>query len=367
MMIKYNISPETVNCLCCESDISARVPDETMNIINSWLTSPLNKMKFSQETERPFSYWICNKQEGIVPQLIKDLIILKRQYRDEDNDSMEYAVKILINGFYGLFGNEHFRYSNFIVSELTTSYGKVTLAKMEEIARANNFTVIYGDTDSLFLTDAKSEEHISEFTKAWSELYDDIEISSEAYRLLLLLDSKNYIAYPSKPTKKNPNMKPLVKGIKGNKSNEPKWINKLQKLIVDNLDENKKDLLIVLLHKEYNDFVAGRIDSNLLKRKIELGKDPNEYPNDVVQKSIGLAQNKKEGETIWYYNIDKGKSKKKKAEWDNFSNEEKTKHYQNLELICKNKYIKDMKATFEKQLTYLGIDFDKDIVGKITL
>ena len=177
----------------------------------------------------------------------------------------------------------------------------------------------------------------------------------------MLLDSKNYLAYPAFPTKKNPNMKPIVKGVSGKKSNQPKWINQIQKTIVDNLEHPQE--LIQILQKEYADLVAGRIDPKLLRRKIELGINPEDYGNDLVQKAIGLAQGKRKGETIWYYDIDKGKGKAKKQEWDLLTNKEKTNRYQNIELICKNKYVKDLKTTFDKQLKYLGIDFEKDIVG----
>ena len=168
MMRIHNISPETVNCSCCENNPEARVPEEVMDIINRWLVSPLNKMKYSDETRRPFTYWICLKRKGIVPQLIEELIKLKRQYKEEGNEAMEYAVKILINGFYGLFGDEHFRYSNYIVSELTTSFGKITLGRMEALAIEHSLKVIYGDTDSLFLTDARDDEHINHFKQSWA-------------------------------------------------------------------------------------------------------------------------------------------------------------------------------------------------------
>ena len=69
---------------------------------------------------------------------------------------MQQGLKILINGGYGLFGDETFKYYDIRVAELTTVYGRYSLSEMHNIAESNGFDVVGGDTDSLLLLDVKS-------------------------------------------------------------------------------------------------------------------------------------------------------------------------------------------------------------------
>ena len=66
---------------------------------------------------------------------------------------MQLALKNLINGVYGLFGSEFFEFSDYRVAELTTAFGRQTLQHMQHIAEeVYGLKVIYGDTDSIFVT-----------------------------------------------------------------------------------------------------------------------------------------------------------------------------------------------------------------------
>ena len=74
------------------------------------------------------------------------------------------ALKNLINGCYGLFGSEGFRYADYRVTELTTAFGRETLVHMEQIAKeVYGFDIIYGDTDSIFVTNVTDENDIKKF------------------------------------------------------------------------------------------------------------------------------------------------------------------------------------------------------------
>jgi hypothetical protein len=178
----------------------------------------------------------------------------------------------------------------------------------------------------------------------------------------MITASKNYLAYPATPTKSNPDMKPVVKGVKGAKSNESKWINEIQKFIVTHAVDGREKI-VEYLKDEYEKFVSGNLDKMLLRRKIQIHKEPSSYPTICVEKIIGSAQGKHAEDVIWYFDIDRGKGKAKKEGWDKLSYEERARRYQNSDLISKDLYIQDLKTTFEKQFQYIGIDFDKDIIN----
>ena len=73
-------------------------------------------------------------------------------------------LKNLINGCYGLFGSDFFEFSDYRVAEITTAFGRQTLQYMQHIAKeVYGFNIIYGDTDSIFVTNVKKENDIMKF------------------------------------------------------------------------------------------------------------------------------------------------------------------------------------------------------------
>ncbi len=55
-------------------------------------------------------------------------------------------------------------FADYRVADLTTAYGRQTLKYMQHIAKeVYDFKIIYGDTDSIFVTDVKKENDIMKF------------------------------------------------------------------------------------------------------------------------------------------------------------------------------------------------------------
>jgi len=229
MMINNNISFDTVNCDCCKSNSDAKVSEDIMNIINKDLP---------EDQKRKEPYWICKdpNYKGIIPRLLTQY---RTQYREErfkqqelDNQAMQLALKNLINGVYGLFGSKFFGFSDYRVAELTTAFGRQTLEYMQHIANeVYGFTVIYGDTDSIFVTGIKRENDINKFLAECSIVLEDVEIEvSKVYSRMIIIKKKHYIGIPLDLSKD-----PDIKGLEGIKSDRPLWINQLQKDFVDDL------------------------------------------------------------------------------------------------------------------------------------
>jgi DNA polymerase, archaea type len=154
IMKKYKLSPELVCCTCCNTDLIAKVPDMIMNTINTWLQE-------EGLPSRKDHYWICRKREGVIPTIIAGLIEEKRRYKQEGNKPMETATKLYLNSLYGLFGESQFTHSDYRVAELTTTYGKMLLGDMEQMAIQYGYEVIGGDTDSIMVINEKTPEQRS--------------------------------------------------------------------------------------------------------------------------------------------------------------------------------------------------------------
>jgi DNA polymerase I len=338
MMINNNISFDTVNCDCCKSNSDAKVSEDIMNIINKDLP---------EDQKRKEPYWICKdpNYKGIIPRLLTQY---RTQYREErfkqqelDNQAMQLALKNLINGVYGLFGSKFFGFSDYRVAELTTAFGRQTLEYMQHIANeVYGFTVIYGDTDSIFVTGIKRENDINKFLAECSIVLEDVEIEvSKVYSRMIIIKKKHYIGIPLDLSKD-----PDIKGLEGIKSDRPLWINQLQKDFVDDLKFERDPT--VKLKKAYEDMEKGIVSPELLEIKTTLRKDPESYPQNRYQCIVGSQLNAKEGDPIKYYKSDtKGKA------------------HPNPIFLSRAKYLQMLKSTFEDQLKVLGYDFMKDVVG----
>jgi len=137
ILISYNISPETVDCLCCEP--------EKLHI------------------ENIIGHHICQEQKGFVPEILQELLTLRASYKDKaktlSKDTQEYrsmhakqyALKIFLASTYGYMGFSGARW--YSKSTLEIMYYLVRL-KIQDIIRefeTRGYLVVYGDTDSCFI------------------------------------------------------------------------------------------------------------------------------------------------------------------------------------------------------------------------
>ena len=151
IIITFNISPETFKCKCCK-DNGFKVPG--------------------------LDYWFCKKKKGFIPDVLEDLmkkrLEVKAQLKKLKKDSLEYetldnrqfAMKTILNATYGYMGFPASRYYCKECAESATAFGRHWIK--EVIKEAENFglTVVYGDTDSIFV---KAENNIKKEVEKFLE------------------------------------------------------------------------------------------------------------------------------------------------------------------------------------------------------
>lgn len=151
LMIAYNISPDTY--------ISPEEP-VTPNNVN---TAPDVKHCFRR---KPPGFY-----KEILSNLIQTRDEIRRQLSKLDPKSTEYrtldarqkAVKIITNALYGYAGWTGARWYIKPVAEAATAWGRETIQKTVDLAQKMGLTIIYSDTDSVFV---KNEpEKIGEFAE----------------------------------------------------------------------------------------------------------------------------------------------------------------------------------------------------------
>jgi DNA polymerase I len=179
-------------------------------------------------------YHICTKKMGIFAYVVgffRDIRVKYFKPKSSDKSlsekqrsyytTIQQALKVFINGSYGVFGSQNFPLFCLPVAESTTGIGqysiKQTIKKAEEIG----VQVLYGDTDSVFLANPSDDqlEEISEWSK--KELDLDLEEEKKYQFLALSQRKKNYVGI-YKDTKFVD-----IKGLLAKKKNTPDFIKKI--------------------------------------------------------------------------------------------------------------------------------------------
>jgi DNA polymerase I len=276
--ILHNISFDTVNCACCINREDAKVS-----------TDVIDK-----------AYWICKQREGAFPKKLRQFKEERVRQKHLGNEVKQLGLKILINGGYGLFGNPAFKYADVRVAELITAYGRHTLRQMQDIASNLGFTVVAGDTDSLFLNGDDSDgSRIYHFIAECKErLGVDIE-HSQTFAKAAIIKKKHYFGITT-------NGEIKVVGMEGKKNDRPLWINQVFDQFLEDFKADRDPT--VNLRAAIDDLEKRRVDPELLKIRVKLAKDPADYVVNNPNKKIGILLGAKAGDIIWYFKTDKGVS-----------------------------------------------------------
>ncbi|MEE9490058.1 MAG: DNA polymerase domain-containing protein [Thermoplasmata archaeon] len=142
IMVRFNISPETVLCECCP-DSNHRVPE--------------------------IGYHVCEKKIGLIPRVLSPVIrrrmVFKRlakEKREERAKEKSDILKWLLVCSFGYTGYRNARYGKIECHESITAYGREILLKSAEIADQHGFEVLHGIVDSLWLKGEGDEQKLIE-------------------------------------------------------------------------------------------------------------------------------------------------------------------------------------------------------------
>ncbi len=170
IITSYNIDCTTINCNCCPGS------------------------EYKSATGHRF----CTREDGFIPTVLRGLIQrrikIKEELKKEKNpekknllDVEQQALKLLANSMYGYFGFPRARWYSRECAETIAALGRQYILQTIDKARESSFNVIYGDTDSVYLTLdeggktgilSKSRKFLKEINK---ELPGDMELEFEGF------------------------------------------------------------------------------------------------------------------------------------------------------------------------------------------
>ncbi len=91
------------------------------------------------------------REPAILPRLLDELFPRREAAKKAHDDVAANAIKILMNSFYGVLGTPACRFYNPAIANAITGTGRELLLWSKQWFEQAGFTVLYGDTDSLFV------------------------------------------------------------------------------------------------------------------------------------------------------------------------------------------------------------------------
>ena len=179
IMVRHNISPETVLCSCCEN---RAVPEANYNV--------------------------CEKRQGLIPRTLEPVLDRRRRYKQLKREAIDQrtrniyearqtAIKWMLVSCFGYLGYKNARFGRIEAHEAVTAFGRDKLLRAKELAEARGYRVLHALTDSLWL---KQESISNADVLALCE-----EITHETQIEMALEGIYNWIIFlPSKQNDKRP-------------------------------------------------------------------------------------------------------------------------------------------------------------------
>lgn len=314
IMVKHNISPETINCLCCKDDPhTPQVPG--------------------------IGYRICVKRRGIVSEALAHILERRAYYKirkKETSGSLKIAynakqssLKWMLVTSFGYLGYRNAKFGKLESHESVTAFGREKLLTAKEIAEEDGYELVHAITDSIFIKKIDSspldETHLR-------ELCQKIEKQS-----LIQMDIEGIYSWlvfpPSTIDKKMPVANRYMgrftdrtlksRGIASRRKDIPKFIRDSQLTLIDWMcqfdsirDMKRKESEIISLFESLDlKLKTGDVPWKDLLVQRSTSQDPEEYEVDGAT-SLSLHELKEmgirvqAGENIKYIVANRKSSKK---------------------------------------------------------
>ncbi len=258
IMIAFNISPDTLGC----SD--------------DCFTAPEVGHRFRKKPDGFF--------KRILTMLIERRKQIKREMKDWDYNSAEYklldikqqTLKVLTNSFYGYMGWNAARWYCRQCAEATTAWGRHFIKRSAKIAEEMGFKVLYGDTDSIFVTkpglelDRLKLEVEKLINRLSAELPIQIEVD-EYYSSIFFVEKKRYAGLSE-------DGRLIVKGLEVRRGDWCELAKNVQREVIELiLKEKNPEKAVDLVKRVIEDIKSGHVKLEDVVIYKGLTKKPSKY------------------------------------------------------------------------------------------
>jgi DNA polymerase I len=175
-------------------------------------------------------HWICTKREGLTNLIIGVIRDVRVEYfKPQSKETslsptqrswfsvVEQALKVFLNASYGVLGASHFPLYCAPAAESVTALGRHAITETIAEAQKLGVTVLYGDTDSLFLSHPTTEQLGQLIEHSERELKVELDVDKQYRYVALSSRKKNYLGVTV-------DGRVDIKGLTGKKRNTPAFL-----------------------------------------------------------------------------------------------------------------------------------------------
>jgi len=284
IMVEHNVSPETVNCRCCQNN---RVPE--------------------------LGYTICEKREGIVPATLRTVVQKRARYKKEKKrlkrlgderwklyDRRQNALKWMLVTCFGYLGYKNARFGRIEAHESVNAFSRDAILRAKEIAEQAGYRFLHAIVDCMWLKkDGATEADYEQLAREVSATVG-IDISLEGiYNWILFPSSK---MDPMIPTANRyvgwyENNEIKIRGIEIRRRDTPVFIKRMQGEMLQIFGGAKNasavETLVPAALAKAAEYVAvlrsGKVDPMELVVHRHISREAEEYSNRSVNAVVAKA------------------------------------------------------------------------------
>lgn len=173
------------------------------SIIRTFNIDPFSHTDIKEKNviEAPNGAFFRN-QEGFLPNILARLHSERERAKKEKRELSNYAIKIIMNSFFGVLASPNSRYFNLKIANAITYFGQFIIKLTTKEIEKKGYSVIYSDTDSVFVETNLDKEkanslgkeiqdHINNFYKEYVRKNysrnSELEIQFEKQYLMMLI------------------------------------------------------------------------------------------------------------------------------------------------------------------------------------
>ena len=289
IIVKYNLSPETINVNCKDK----------------WRIEDLG-------------YDICMDKRGTLSEFLSDLLELRLYYKARKNSDERYkrrdaVLKWLLLTSFGYTGYKNAKFGRIEVHESITCLGRRILTESVKIAEDEGFGTIHGIVDSLWLRGTGDINRVMNKIEEMSRL----NISLEGfYKWIVFLPAKDGSGALNRYFGLMDSGKFKVRGIELRRTDFPNICKKMQEDIlkvyskvsrIEDFPGHYDE--ICRIYDSYKDkIVNGKVEDSDLKLSIMATRRPEQYKvNGIRKKAIEKAKDVGPGDKVSMFVTDESR------------------------------------------------------------